>query len=88
MKAKSRNRKSYKWRKRCDSSAVAKCRRPKIHGKRNPRKRQTLRRPWALRQSFPGLSHIPPKNRARPTREIAFMNAAVRSVVPLRRESS
>ena len=42
MKAKSRHRKSYKWRKRCDSSPVAKGRRAKIHGKRNPRKRKHL----------------------------------------------
>ena len=38
MKVKTRHRKSYKWRKRCDSSPVAKGRRAKIHGKRNPRK--------------------------------------------------
>ena len=38
MKSKTRHRKSYKWRKRADSSPVAKCRRPKIHGLRNPRK--------------------------------------------------
>lgn len=42
MKAKSRNRKSYKWRKRCDSSPVAKGRRAKIQGKRSPRKRKHL----------------------------------------------
>ncbi len=42
MKAKSRHRKSYKWRKRCDSSPVAKGRRAKIHGKRNPSKRKHL----------------------------------------------
>ena len=38
MKAKTRHRKSYKWRKRADSSPVAKGRRAKIHGMRNPRK--------------------------------------------------
>jgi hypothetical protein len=38
MKAKTRHRKSFKWRKRADSSPVAKGRRPKIHGMRNPRK--------------------------------------------------
>jgi hypothetical protein len=42
MKAKTRNRKSYKWRKRCDSSPIAKGRRAKIHGKRNPRKLKHL----------------------------------------------
>ena len=42
MKAKTRHRKSYKWRKRADSSPVAKGRRPKIHGKRNPRKTKHL----------------------------------------------
>jgi hypothetical protein len=38
MKTKTRHRKSYKWRKECDSSPVAKGRRPKIHGVRNPSK--------------------------------------------------
>ncbi len=38
MKAKTRHRKSYKWRKRADSSPVAKGRNTKIRGKRNPRK--------------------------------------------------
>jgi hypothetical protein len=42
MKAKTRNRKSHKWRKRTDSSPVAKGRRPKIHGTRNPRKRKHI----------------------------------------------
>ena len=42
MKAKTRHRKSYKWRKRCDSSPIAKGRRAKIHGKRNPRKLKHL----------------------------------------------
>jgi hypothetical protein len=38
MKAKTRHRKSHKWKKRTDSSPVAKGRRPKVHGMRNPRK--------------------------------------------------
>ncbi len=38
MKSKTRHRKSFKWRKRADSSPVAKGRRAKIHGMRNPRK--------------------------------------------------
>jgi len=38
MKAKTRHRKSYKWRKRADSSPVAKGRRTKIRGTRNLRK--------------------------------------------------
>ena len=38
MKSKTRHRKSFKWRKRADSSPVAKGRRAKIHGVRNPRK--------------------------------------------------
>jgi hypothetical protein len=38
MKVKTRHRKSAKWRKRCDSSPVAKGRRPKLRGRRNPRK--------------------------------------------------
>jgi hypothetical protein len=38
MKSKTRHRKSYKWRKKCNSSPVAKGRRTKIHGVRNPRK--------------------------------------------------
>jgi hypothetical protein len=40
MKAKTRHRKSYKWRKKADSSFVAKGRRPKLQGVRNPRKRK------------------------------------------------
>lgn len=40
MKSKTKNRKSYKWRKKADSSPVAKGRRPKLHGVRNPRKRK------------------------------------------------
>ena len=42
MKVKTRHRKSAKWRKRCDSSPVAKCRRAKYYGVRNPRKRKHL----------------------------------------------
>ncbi len=42
MKAKTKHRKSYKWRKRADSSPVAKGRRAKIHGCRNPRKNKHL----------------------------------------------
>jgi hypothetical protein len=42
MKAKTRHRKSYKWRKRCDSSPIAKGRRAKLHGIRNPRKAKHL----------------------------------------------
>ena len=39
MKTKTRNRKSYKWRKKADSSPIAKSRRPKRPG-RNPKKRK------------------------------------------------
>jgi hypothetical protein len=42
MKVKTKHRKSYKWRKRADHPPVAKGRRPKIHGRRNPRKRRHL----------------------------------------------
>jgi hypothetical protein len=42
MKTKSRQRKSYKWKKKCDSSPVAKGRRRKIGGKRNPSKTRNL----------------------------------------------
>jgi hypothetical protein len=42
MKVKTRHRKSYKWRKRCDSSPVAKGRRPKLGGIRNPNKTKHL----------------------------------------------
>jgi hypothetical protein len=42
MKVKTRHRKSYKWRKRSDSSPVAKGRRPKRHGTRNPSKTKHL----------------------------------------------
>ncbi len=38
MKSKTKHRKSAKWRKRADSSPVAKGRRPKQGGVRNPRK--------------------------------------------------
>lgn len=40
MKAKTKHSKSYKWRKRADSSPVAKGRRVKVHGTRNPRKKK------------------------------------------------
>lgn len=36
MKSKTKNRKSFKWRKAADSSPVAKGRRAKIGGVRNP----------------------------------------------------
>lgn len=42
MKTKTKHRKGAKWRKAADSSPVAKGRRPKIHGVRNPRKRKHL----------------------------------------------
>ena len=42
MKKKTRHKKSHKWRKKADSSPVAKCRRPKLNGIRNPRKRKHL----------------------------------------------
>ena len=42
MKTKSRHRKSYKWRKKADSSPVAKGPRPKYLGIRNPRKRKKM----------------------------------------------
>jgi hypothetical protein len=42
MKVKTRHRKSYKWRKQADSSPVAKGRRQKIRGRRNPRKQKHL----------------------------------------------
>lgn len=41
MKTKTRHRKSYKWRKKADSSPVAKGRRPKTKG-RNRRKMKHL----------------------------------------------
>ena len=40
MKTKTKHRKSYKWKKKADSSPVAKGRRVKKHGVRNPRKRK------------------------------------------------
>ncbi|MGC8642074.1 MAG: hypothetical protein ACP5XB_19595 [Isosphaeraceae bacterium] len=42
MKTKTQHRKSHKWRKRADSSPVAKGRRRKLHGMRNPRKRKHI----------------------------------------------
>ena len=42
MKTKTKNRKSYKWKKKADSSPVAKGRRVKRNGVRNPRKRKHL----------------------------------------------
>jgi hypothetical protein len=42
MKSKTKHRKSYKWRKRADSSPIAKGRRVKIQGKRNSRKNKHL----------------------------------------------
>jgi hypothetical protein len=41
MKTKSRHKKSYKWRKKANSSPIAKGRRAKRHG-RNPSKRKNL----------------------------------------------
>jgi hypothetical protein len=40
MKVKTKHRKSYKWRKRAGNSPVAKGRRIKLLGMRNPRKRK------------------------------------------------
>ena len=42
MKTKTKHRKSYKWKKKADSSPVAKGRRVKRHGVRNPRKHKHL----------------------------------------------
>ncbi|HEU5118496.1 MAG TPA: hypothetical protein VFT74_17940 [Isosphaeraceae bacterium] len=42
MKTKTRHRKGHKWRKKADSSPIAKGRRPKHHGVRNLRKRKNL----------------------------------------------
>ena len=56
MKAKTRHRKSYKWRKRCDSSPIAKGRRAKIHGMRNPRKAQAFRWSWPLTTPATGVT--------------------------------
>jgi hypothetical protein len=41
MKKKTKHRKSYVWKKKADSSPIAKGRRPKKHG-RNPHKRKHL----------------------------------------------
>ena len=38
MKKKTKHRKCYAWRKKADSSPIAKGRRAKIHGRRNPSK--------------------------------------------------
>ncbi|WP_422930636.1 hypothetical protein [Singulisphaera sp. PoT] len=40
MKSKTKNRKSYKWRKKANGSPIAKGRRPKRHGIRNAKKRR------------------------------------------------
>jgi hypothetical protein len=42
MKTKTKHRKSYKWKKKADSSPIAKGRRVKRHGVRNPKKRKHL----------------------------------------------
>lgn len=42
MKTKTRHRKSFKWRKKADSSPIAKGRRPKRSSVRNPRKTKNL----------------------------------------------
>ena len=42
MKSKTKNRKSFKWRKKANGSPVAKGRRPKRHGVRNPKKHKHL----------------------------------------------
>lgn len=42
MKKKTRNRKSYKWRRKAATSPTAKGRGPKFRGVRNPRKRKNL----------------------------------------------
>ena len=42
MKVKTKNRKGHGWRKKARSSPVAKGRRPKFGGVRNPRKRKHL----------------------------------------------
>lgn len=42
MKTKTKHRKSGKWRRKADSSPVAKGRRVKRHGVRNPKKRKHL----------------------------------------------
>jgi hypothetical protein len=42
MKVKPRQRKSYKWKKRADSSPVAKGRKMKVRGRRNPFKKKHI----------------------------------------------
>ncbi len=42
MKTKTKHRKNYKWKKKADSSPIAKGRRVKRHGVRNPLKRKHL----------------------------------------------
>ena len=42
MKVKTRHRKGHGWRKKANSSPIAKGRNKKIGGKRNPRKRRHL----------------------------------------------
>jgi hypothetical protein len=42
MKTKTKNRKTYKWKKKADSSPVAKGRKVKRRGVRNPLKRKHL----------------------------------------------
>lgn len=42
MKVKTKHRKSSKWRKKANSSPIAKGRRTKFHGVRSPRKRKHL----------------------------------------------
>jgi len=42
VKTKTRHKKSYAWRKKANSSPVAKGRRPKRNGVRNPRKHKHL----------------------------------------------
>gem|GEM_PF-1105595 len=42
MKAKNKHRKSHSWRKKANSSPIAKGRRPKRNGVRNPRKHKHL----------------------------------------------
>ncbi|AMV37477.1 hypothetical protein [Planctomyces sp. SH-PL62] len=42
MKSKTKHRKGSKWRKRANSSPIAKGRRPKYNGIRSPRKRKHL----------------------------------------------
>ncbi|WP_165226955.1 hypothetical protein [Aquisphaera insulae] len=42
MKIKTRHRKGSKWKKRAASSPIAKGRRTKLHGVRNPKKRRHI----------------------------------------------